>query len=136
MSHIFFLEPGGAKACTPLQAVSPETSKTPLIGCVSSGSTLDSDRTDCLNLTAWFSYHVVSFQLHTSSTGLPQRTATPLFTNHKVTACQSTRGHQERTRNPCQLSLYNNRSKFELQKNYIVLWGKVRISLFSRLCDK
>ena len=35
------------------------------------GLTLDSDWTDCLNLTAWFSYHVVSFWLHTCSTGLP-----------------------------------------------------------------
>ena len=33
------------------------------------GSTLDSDWPDCLNLTAWFSYHVVSFGLHTCSTG-------------------------------------------------------------------
>ena len=49
------------------------------------GSTLDSDWTDCLNLTAWFSYHVVSFRLHTCSIGLPRRTAVPLFTNHKVT---------------------------------------------------
>ena len=61
------------------------------------GSTLDSDWTDCLNLTAWFSYNVVSFRLHTCSIGLPRHTAIPLFTNHNMTACQSTRGHQERT---------------------------------------
>ena len=73
------------------------------------GSTLDSKWTDCLNLTTWFSYHVVSFRLHTCSTGLPRCTTTPLFTNHIVTACQSTRGHQERTPNPCQQSLYNSR---------------------------
>ena len=72
------------------------------------GSTLDSDWTDCLNLTAWFSYHVVSFRLLTSSTGIPRRTAIPLFTNHNVTASQSTRGHQEQTQNPYQQSLYNN----------------------------
>ena len=42
------------------------------------GTTTDSDWTDCLNLTAWLSYHVVSFRLHTCSTGLPQRTAIPL----------------------------------------------------------
>ena len=72
------------------------------------GSTIDSDWTDCLNLTPWFSYHVVSFRSHTCSTGLPRRTSIPLFTNHNVTACQSTRGHQERTQNPCQQSLYNN----------------------------
>ena len=29
----------------------------------------------CLNLTMWFSYHTVSFRLHTCSTGLPRRTA-------------------------------------------------------------
>ena len=58
------------------------------------GSTLDSDWTDDLNLTASFSYHVVSFRLHTCLTGLPQCTAIPLFINH-VTACQSIRGHQE-----------------------------------------
>ena len=54
------------------------------------GSALDSNWTDCLNLTAWF-----SFRLHTCSTGLPRCTAIPLFTNHNVTACQSTRSHQE-----------------------------------------
>ena len=60
-----------------------------------------------LNLTTWFSYHVVSFRLHTCSTGLPRRTAIPLFSNHNVTACQNTRVHQKRTQNPCQRSLYN-----------------------------
>ena len=69
--------------------------------------TLVSDWTDCLNLTASFSYHVISFRLHTCSTGLPRCTAIPLFTNHNVTARQNTRGHQERTPNPCQQSLYN-----------------------------
>ena len=66
------------------------------------GSILDSDWPDCLNLTAWFSYHVVPLRLHTCSTGLPWRTAIPLFTNHNVTACQSKRDHQERPQNPCQ----------------------------------
>ena len=70
------------------------------------GSTLNSD---CLKLTAWFSYHVVSFRLHTCSTSLPRHTAIPLFTNHNVTACQSTWSHQEWTQNPCQQSLYNKR---------------------------
>ena len=56
-------------------------------------STLDSDWSDGLNLTAWFSYYVVSFRLHTCSTGLPRRTAILLFTNYNVTAGQSTRGH-------------------------------------------
>ena len=35
LSHIFFREPRNANACTPLQAVSSETSETPLIGCLS-----------------------------------------------------------------------------------------------------
>ena len=73
------------------------------------GSTLNSDWPDCLNLTTWFSYHMVSFQLHTCLTSLPRRTAIPLFTNHNMTACQSTWGHQERTQNPCQQSLYNRK---------------------------
>ena len=63
----------------------------------------------CLNLTAWFSYHVVSFRLHTCSAGLFRRTNIPLFTIHNVTAFQGTRGHQEQTQNPCQQSLYNSR---------------------------
>ena len=45
---------------------------------------------------------MVSFRLHTCSTGLPRRIAIPLFTNHNMTACQSTRDHQERTQTPCQ----------------------------------
>ena len=40
----------------------------------------------------------------------PDRTV--LFSNHNVTACQSTRGHQERTENPLHM-LYN---KWELGK--------------------
>ena len=50
---------------------------------------------------------MVSFWLHTYSTSLPQSTAIPLFTNHNMTACQSTQGHQEQTQNPYQQSLYN-----------------------------
>ena len=91
----FFWEPGGANTCTHWQSVSSETTLNPDWLRIP-GSTLDSDWPDCLNLTAWFSYHVVSFRLHTCSTGLPRRTAIPPFTNHNVTACQSTRGHQER----------------------------------------
>ena len=56
------------------------------------GSTLGFDWTDCLKLTARFSYHLVSFQVDTCSTGHPQCTATPLFTNHNMTACQNTQG--------------------------------------------
>ena len=65
------------------------------------GSTPDSDWTHCLILTAWFSIHVVAFRLHIARLAcpdaLPGNTAIPLFTNHNVTACQSTWGHQERT---------------------------------------
>ena len=71
------------------------------------GSTVDSVCIHCLTLTAGFSYHVVSFRLHTCSTALPPCTAIHLFTNHNVIACQSTRGHQERNPNPCQQSLYS-----------------------------
>ena len=82
-------------------------------------STLDSDWT--LNLTAWFSYHVVPFRLLTCSTGLPRRTAIPLFTNHNVTACQSTWDHLERTQNSCQQSLYNTFSPDLLQKCFFII---------------
>ena len=71
------------------------------------GPTFGSDWTDCLNLTTWFSYHVVSFRLHICSTGLLRRTAIHLFTHHNVTACQSIQGQQEQTPNPCQQALYN-----------------------------
>ena len=57
------------------------------------GSTLDSLTGLCLNLTAWLSYNVVSFWLHTCLTSLPRRTAIPLFTNHNMAACQNTWGH-------------------------------------------
>ena len=98
---------GGANTCTPLASrivrdvpIASDRLRIP-------GSALDSNCTDGLDLTAGFSYHVVSFRLHTCSTCLPRRTAIPLFMNHNVSACQSTRGHQERTPNPCQQSLYN-----------------------------
>ena len=70
-------------------------------------------------LTMWFSYHVISFQLHICSTSLPWCTAIPLFTNHNMTACQSTWGHQKRTQNPCQLSLYNIPLYLIVQNVYI-----------------
>ena len=92
LSHIFFREPWGTNACTPSQAVSSEMSETPLIGCLSLAR-LPILSLDWLNLTAWFSYHVVSFRLHTCSTGPPQCTTIALFTNHNVTAWQSTRCH-------------------------------------------
>ena len=59
---------------------------------------------------------VLSFMdsLHTCSTSLLRYTAIPVFTNHNMTACQSTRGHQEWTQNPCQQSLYNTRTNIFL----------------------
>ena len=42
LSHTLLQESVGANAYTLLQAVSLETSETPLIGCISPGSTLDS----------------------------------------------------------------------------------------------
>ena len=92
------------------------------------GLTLDSDWTDCLNLTA--GSHIM--WLHTCSTGLPWRTAIPLFTNHNMTACQSTCGHQEWTQNPCPQLLYNkyinhtNKSKFLLLKQHC--WINLELS--------
>ena len=96
------------------------------------GLTLDSDLTASLNLAAWFSYHVVSFRLHTRSAGLPRRTAIPLFTNHNVTACQSTRGHQERAQNPCQQSLYNTCPvvNLELSLNVSITFYTLPVTFF------
>ena len=111
--HIFFLEPGGSNACTPLQAISSETTLTPLIGCVS--------LTVITILTGLSKSDRVVFISHgllpvTHLLDRPTPTNShPLFTNHNVTACQSTRGHQERIQNPCQQSLYNtNNMKYPL----------------------
>ena len=78
------------------------------------GSTLDSALTDCLNLTAWFSYHVVSFRLHTCSTDLPRRTVIPLFANHNVAVCQSTR-------------VIRNEPKIHVNSHYITLIQGVKV---------
>ena len=96
----------GANACAPLQAVSSETSETPLIGCVSLArfSILTG-----LTVKIWPHGSHITW----SPSGYPPaRPASPdalpyPFTNHNVTACQSTRGHQEQTQNPCQRSLFN-----------------------------
>ena len=100
----------GARGCQylhpPLASRIVRDNLTPVIGCVSLAQ-LSILTGLCLNLTTWFSYHMVSFQLYTYSTSLPRHTAIPLFTNQNVIACQSTWGHQEWTQNPCQQSLYN-----------------------------
>ena len=96
-SHILFQEPGGANACTPLQA----RQRRLLFGCVSFARLPFSAL--CLNLTAWFSSRDLLPVTHLL---YPSALIALLFTNHNVTACQSTRGHQERTKNPCHM-LYN-----------------------------
>ena len=96
-SHIFFQEQGGCQRLHPL-ASSPET---PLIGCVSHARLRFSAL--CLNLNAWFSSRdllPVTYLLY------PSAPIALLFTNHNVTACQSTRSHKERTENQCHM-LYN-----------------------------
>ena len=91
-SHIFFRVPGGANACTPLQA------ETHLIVCVSLARLILSLS---LNLTVWFYLRGLLPVTHLCY----DRAA--LFANHNVTACQSTRGHLERTENPWHM-LHNN----------------------------
>ena len=78
LSHIFFQEPGGANACIPLQA------EMPLIGCLPLA--WQRFTTLCLNLTVWFSSRGLLLVTHLLY-------PTALFTNHNVTACQSTWGH-------------------------------------------
>ena len=51
-----------------------------------------------------------------------------LFTNHNVTACQSTRGHQEQTENPWYM-LYNRSSRCIVAK---VLECDIVVSVFER----
>ena len=92
-----YLLPGARRVLT-LATPPASSSETPLIGCVS----LARQRLSafCLNLTAWFSsrcFLPVTHLLYPSA----------LFTNQNVTVCQSTRGHLERTENPCHM-LYKN----------------------------
>ena len=92
LSHIFFWEPGGANACTPMRAVSSER---PLIGCMSHAQLPFSalSKSDPVVLITWspsgYTPVVPDCSDHAA-----------LFTNH-VTACQSTWGHKERTEKPC-----------------------------------
>ena len=91
LSHVCFLEPGGANPCTPLQAVSSETPKTPLIGCLSLA------RLPILWTLSKSDHMVLVSRGLLPVTQLLDRPAPtyclPPFTNHNVTACQSTRGH-------------------------------------------
>ena len=91
-SHIFFHEPAGANAWTLLQA------ETFLIGCVFRAPRWFSVL--CQKLTTWFSSCDLLPVTHLL---YPSALIALLFTNHNVTACQRTRGHQERTENPCHM---------------------------------
>ena len=81
-SHIFFQVPGGANACAPLQA------ETRLVDCVSHAR---------LRFSALSKFNRVVLIPWSPSSYIPVRPECPdravLFTNHNVTACQSTRGH-------------------------------------------
>ena len=90
----------GARGCQCLHPLT-SSSEMPLIGCVSLTRLRFSAL--CLNLTAWFSSRdllLVTHLLYSSAQIML------LFTNHNVTACQSTWGHQERTKNLWHM-LYN-----------------------------
>ena len=91
LSHTFFREPRGANACNPLQAVSSETSQSSLIGCLSLARL--PILCLCPNLTAWLSRGLLPVTHLLDLTALTR--CHPLFTNHNVTACQSTRGCNE-----------------------------------------
>ena len=69
----------GASECQHLHSLASRIARdvqTPLFACLSLAR-LSILWLDWLNLTAWFSYHVVSFWLHTCSTGPPRCTAIP-----------------------------------------------------------
>ena len=70
-----YLLPGarGRQCLHPLESCIVRDNLTPLIGCVSMARLL------ILNLTGWFSFHVVPFRLHTCSICLPRHTAIPCF---------------------------------------------------------
>ena len=89
-SHTFFREPGSANAFTPLQAVSSERSETPPIGCASLARSRFSapSKSDRVVLIAWSPSGYTPVW-----TRLPWRPVIPLFINHNMTACQSTRSH-------------------------------------------
>ena len=83
-SHIFFREPGGANACTPLQA---RQRRLWSAACPS----LDSDSLHSIQIWPRGSHHVISFRLHTCCTRVPWCAVISLFTHHSVTAHGVTR---------------------------------------------
>ena len=114
----------GARGCQHLHLVASRIIRddlTTLIGCVSLVR-LSILNGLCLNLTTWFSFHVVSFRLHTCSTGLPRRTAIPLFSNHNVIPCQ-THG------------VTRNELKIHVNRHYII-WGLIRVLYLFKNCLK
>ena len=98
LSHTFYREPGGANACTPLQARQRRPDR------------LRFPRSTPILCTLFKSDHVVliTWSLSGYIPVVPEcpDVLSSLFIHHSVTACQSTRGHEERTENPCHM-LYN-----------------------------
>ena len=88
--HIFFQEPGGANACTPLQARQRRlwSAACPSLNC---GSLLS--KSDRVVFITWSPSGYTPVRPECPDRGI-------LFTNHNVTTCQSTRGHLEQTENP------------------------------------
>ena len=81
----------GTRGCQRLHPLA-SSSETPLISCVSHARMWFSAL--CLNLTACFSSCDLLPVTHLL---YPSALIALLFTDHNMTACQSTRGHQERT---------------------------------------
>ena len=91
-SNIFFQAPVGANVCTPLQARQRRVDRLRL---PRSTASLPLSKSDRVVLIIW-----------SPSGYTPVVPECPDHACHNVTACQSTRGYQERTENPCHM-LYN-----------------------------
>ena len=83
-SHIFLQEPGGANACTPLQARQRNlwSAAYPWLDCDS----LPLSKSDRVVLITWSPSGYTPVWPESPDRAVP-------FTNHNVTVCQSTRGH-------------------------------------------
>ena len=98
-----YLLPGDANACTPLQARQRHLWSA---ACAS----LDCDSLHSVQI--WSRGSLITWSLSGYTPVLPEcpgRAVIFLFTNQNVTACQSTRGHLERTENKCHM-FYNKYS--------------------------
>ena len=112
----------GAGGCQHLHPLA-SSSETPLISCVSHARLCFS--TLYLNLTTWFSSRDLLPVTHLL---YPSALIMLLFTNHNMTACQITQGHQERIENP-RYMLYN-RSYFIFGKeNWLKDSGPMNITV-------